>query len=79
MEVDFIVYGEEAFWAIEVKNTSRIRKGDLNSLHAFKDEYPQCSAFLLYRGKERILREGVLCIPCNEFLIKLDPKTKRIE
>ena len=79
VEVDFIVYGEEAFWAIEVKNTSRIRTGDLNSLLAFKDEYPQCSAFLLYRGKERIMREGVLCIPCNEFLLKLDPKTKLIE
>lgn len=79
VEVDFIVYGEEVFWAIEVKNTSRIRKGDLNSLNAFKGEYPQCSAFLLYRGKERLLREGVLCIPCNEFLEKLDPKTKLIE
>jgi len=79
VEVDFIVYGEEVFWAIEVKNTSRIRKGDLSSLHAFKEEYPQCSTFLLYRGKERILREGVLCIPCDEFLMKLNPKTKLIK
>ena len=78
VEVDFIVYGEEVFWAMEVKNTFRIRKGDLSSLHAFKEDYPQCSAFLLYRGKERILREGVLCIPCDEFLVKLNPKTKLI-
>lgn len=79
VEVDFIVYGEEAFWAIEVKNTSRIRKEDLNSLRAFKQEYPQCSTFLLYRGRERILREGVLCIPCHEFLMQLHPQTITIE
>ncbi|MFH1640667.1 MAG: ATP-binding protein [Candidatus Omnitrophota bacterium] len=78
-EVDFIVYGEEAFWAIEVKNASRVRKGDVNSLRAFKEEYPQCKAFLLYRGKERILREGVLCMPCKDFLMKLDPKTKSVD
>lgn len=79
VEVDFIVYGEEVFWAIEVKNTSRIRKGDLNSLRAFKEEYPRCKTFLLYRGKERILREGVLCMPCKDFLIKLNPKTKSVD
>ncbi len=70
-EVDFIVYGKEVFWAIEVKNASRIRKGDLNSLRSFKQEYPQCKTFLLYRGKERILKEGVLCMPCEDFLMKL--------
>jgi len=74
VEVDFVVYGEEVFWAIEVKNSSRIRKEDVNSLRAFKEEYPQCKTFLLYRGKERILREGVLCIPCEDFLMQLVPK-----
>jgi predicted AAA+ superfamily ATPase len=74
VEVDFIAYGEEVFWAIEVKNTSRIRKENLNSLRAFKEEYPQCKTFLLYRGKERILREGVLCMPCEDFLMQLDPQ-----
>ena len=73
-EVDFIVYGEEVFWAIEVKNASRIRKGDLNSLRAFQEEYPRCKTFLLYRGKERILREGVLCMPCEDFLMRLNPR-----
>ena len=79
VEVDFIVYGEEVFWAIEVKNTSRIRKEDLNSLRAFIEEYPQCNAFLLYRGKERLLRKGVLCIPCEEFIMKLNPQKKSIK
>jgi len=79
VEVDFIVYGEEVFWAIEVKNTSRIRKEDLNSLRAFIEEYPQSNAFLLYRGKERLLRKGVLCIPCEEFIMKLNPQKKSIK
>ncbi|MEK6715357.1 MAG: AAA family ATPase [Candidatus Omnitrophota bacterium] len=73
-EVDFVVYGEEVFWAIEVKNTSKIRTEDLRSLRSFKSEYPQSNAFLLYRGKERLRKNNVLCIPCDEFLLNLDPK-----
>ncbi|MFA4888221.1 MAG: AAA family ATPase [Candidatus Omnitrophota bacterium] len=72
-EVDFVVYGEEVFWAIEVKNTSKIRTEDLRSLRSFKAEYPQSNAFLLYRGKERLKKDNVLCIPCDEFLLNLDP------
>ena len=72
-EVDFVVYGEEVFWAIEVKNTSKIRPEDLRSLRSFKSEYPQSDAFLLYRGKERLRKDNVLCIPCDEFLLNLDP------
>lgn len=67
-EVDFVLYGKDIFWAIEVKNTARIRQEDLTSLKAFQEEYPQSSAFFLYRGKERFERNGVLCLPCQEFL-----------
>lgn len=70
-EVDFIVYGEKVFWAIEVKNISRIRPEDLRSLRSFKSEYPQSSAILLYRGKERLKKDNVLCLPCDEFLLSL--------
>ncbi|MBI5554973.1 MAG: ATP-binding protein [Elusimicrobia bacterium] len=73
-EVDFIVYGEEVFWAIEVKNTSKIRMEDIRSLRSFKSEYPQSKALLLYRGKERIQKDEVLCIPCDEFLLNLEPE-----
>ena len=73
-EVDFIVYGEEVFWAIEVKNTAKIRTEDLRSLKSFKYEYPQSKPFLLYRGKERLKRAGVLCLPCDEFLLNLTPR-----
>jgi len=73
-EVDFVVYGDEVFWAIEIKNRSRIHPEDLRALNSFKLDYPQSTAYLLYRGKERIMKNGILCIPCEEFLLKLNPK-----
>jgi len=77
-EVDFVVYGDEVFWAIEVKNTSRIRPEDLRSLNSFKDDYPESTVYLLYRGKERIMKNGILCVPCDEFLLKLSPEKTKI-
>lgn len=73
LEVDFIVYGKEVFWAVEVKNTSRVRPEDLRPLKKFKEYYPGCKAFLLYRGGERLKKGDVLCIPCGEFLRGLNP------
>ncbi|MFA5779400.1 MAG: AAA family ATPase [Elusimicrobiota bacterium] len=77
-EVDFVVYGEKVFWAIEVKNTSRIRPEDLRALKSFKEDYPESTAYFLYRGKERIMKNGILCIPCEEFLLKLHPNRTTI-
>ena len=54
-EVDFVVYGEAGFWAIEVKNSARIRPQDLRALEAFAADYPECEPLLLYRGEERRL------------------------
>jgi predicted AAA+ superfamily ATPase len=69
-EVDFILYGPHLFWAIEVKNTARIRPEDLASLKSFKEEYPQSEAYFLYRGRERLKINGILCVPCEEFLLE---------
>ncbi len=77
-EVDFVVYGEDVFWAIEVKNTSRIRPEDLRPLRSFKADYPESSAYFLYRGKERLRKEGIFCLPCEEFLLQLDPSKNKI-
>lgn len=75
-EVDFVVYGPDAFWAIEVKNAGRIRPEDLRSLKSFKSDYPESTAYLLYRGKERLMKDGILCLPCAEFLLRLDPRKR---
>ena len=77
-EIDFVVYGNEVFWAIEVKNTARIRPEDLRSLNRFRSDYPESTAYFLYRGKERLVKNGILCMPCEEFLQKLTPKKTEI-
>jgi len=50
-EVVFVVYGDEGASALEVKNTRRVRPGDLRALRAFAEDYPEACTFLLYRGK----------------------------
>lgn len=72
-EIDFVLYGEEIFWAIEVKNASRVNDQDLRALSAFKDDYPECQAIFLYRGKDKLLKKGITCVPCEQFLIQLNP------
>ena len=72
-EVDFIVYGPDAFWAIEVKRAARISSKDLRALRAFRDDYPEALLCLLYLGKERLVIDGIVCIPCDEFLVGLHP------
>ena len=71
-EVDFVVYGQDFFWAIEVKNTAKINDSELRSLQSFKDDYPEAQVIFLYRGKEKLLKKGILCMPCEQFLQKLN-------
>ncbi|MDE2292291.1 MAG: ATP-binding protein [Elusimicrobia bacterium] len=73
VEVDFIVYGQDAFLAMEVKASRRVSAKDVRPLKAFLEDYPQASACLLYAGKDRLLVEGVPCLPCEEFLRRLVP------
>jgi len=73
VEVDFVVYGDTTFSAIEVKNSAQIRPEDLRALKSFAEDYPQSRRFLIYRGRDRLLREGILCLPAGEFLSALMP------
>ena len=73
VEVDFVIYGTQGLCGLEVKNTRTVRPSDLRGLKAFRDEYSESRVALLYRGKERILRDGILCLPCADFLGKLYP------
>lgn len=73
LEVDFIVYGEDGLWAIEVKAASTLRPKDLRPLSVFREDFPEAKAVLLYGGKDRFLRDGVLCLPCEGFLKSLRP------
>jgi predicted AAA+ superfamily ATPase len=72
-EVDFVMYGPQGFWAIEVQNSRHVRPQDLRGLRAFVEEYPASRALLLYRGAERLRKGDVLCLPVGEFLSVLHP------
>ena len=74
VEVDFVVYGEDMLKAIEVKNSNNIRPADLKGLLAFKEDYPEVECLFLYRGTEKLMINGILCMPVNLFLIELVPE-----
>ncbi len=74
VEVDFVIYGSKYFFALEVKNAERVSSQDVRNLKAFLSDYPEAKGFLLYRGQEKLLIDGVLCLPCDDFLVKLNPK-----
>ncbi len=73
VEVDFIVYGQDTFLAIEVKSSRRVSSKDVRALKAFQEDYPQARACLLYGGRDRLMVEGIPCLPCGEFLSRLVP------
>jgi predicted AAA+ superfamily ATPase len=47
-EVDFVIYGQSGIYAIEVKNTNKIRNKDLLSIKTFYSDYPESTCFFLY-------------------------------
>jgi predicted AAA+ superfamily ATPase len=77
-EVDFILYGKDNFTAIEVKSSGKARDEDLRSLRAFLEDYPECKGVFVYRGKERLKKGDILCMPAEEFLKGLDPSKASI-
>jgi uncharacterized protein len=72
-EVDFVLYGRDGFWAVEVKHAATVRGADLRGLQAFRDDYPEAELRLLYRGREALEVDGIRCLPCDDFLLRLVP------
>jgi hypothetical protein len=66
-------YGKnkDLFWAIEVKNATRVQPKDLKALKTLGEDYPEAERFLLYRGREKLLRDGITIQPCQDFLLGL--------
>ena len=73
VEVDFVLYGTAGLTAIEVKNSREVRPEDLRGLREFARDYPESTQYLLYRGNERFVRDGVTCVNCGSFLAALLP------
>lgn len=74
VEVDFILSGKDLFLAIEVKNGKVVHPKDLTGLLLFKEDYPMCQPLILYRGKEKYIEKGILCLPIETFLASIHPK-----
>lgn len=72
LEVDFIIYGESSFLAIEVKNSRTVSPDDVRGLLHFIEDYPEAKPLLLYRGP-RMEYKNVLCLPVDQFLKQLQP------
>ena len=73
LEVDFIIYGEIGFYAIEVKMSEKINPKDLRGLTEFKKDYPQARCLLLYGGADKLQKGDITCIPIQQFLMSLCP------
>ena len=73
VEVDFVVYGSTHFFAVEVKNSDRVRRDDLRGLLAFRKDYPECRPILLHRGPGRLEIDAIPCWPVEDFLGGLRP------
>ena len=72
-EVDFVVYGESGLQAFEVKNADRVHSRDLRALRTFRGDYPEAETAMLYRGRERLRKDGIWCLPVAEFLRRMAP------
>jgi len=73
LEVDFVVYGPDLFWAIEVKRSSRIERRDLRALQAFATDYPEAECLLLSLCPEPLVIDGIRCEPLEPWLKQLRP------
>lgn len=73
VEVDFVVYGADGFWAVEVKHGATVRREDVRSLRAFREDFPECEPLLVHRGGDHLLVDGVRCVPATAFLVGLQP------
>ena len=73
VEVDFVAYGPAGFWALEVKNTARVRPEELRGLQSFAVDYPEAELVLLYRGTARERRGRIWILPVDDCLQDLNP------
>lgn len=78
-EVDFVLYGKDGFWAIEVKNSRKIHPHDVRALKSFREDYPEARPLLLHRGADRLEMDGIACLPCEAFLRALDPAHRTLD
>jgi uncharacterized protein len=70
-EVDFVLYGEHGFLAIEVKRSARVREEDFRGLACFGADYPKAQRLLVYGGERDYVQDGIRVVPVGWFLDNL--------
>lgn len=70
-EVDFVIYGEKGFIAIEVKRAAKIRNQDFKGLKAFSREYPEAAMYMFYGGDKKLFVNNIKVIPIAEAITTL--------
>ena len=67
-EVDFVAYGGDGLYAIEVTRSRTVRPADLRGLKQFKNDYPMARCLLLFGGDRREYRDGLELLPVDDAL-----------
>lgn len=71
--MNFVLYGPDLFWAIEVKRSQRVDRHDLTALRAFSHDYPEAELLLHFLAPEPLLIDGIRCEPLQAWLRQLQP------
>lgn len=71
-EVDIVCYGENGFYALEVKRSRQVSGKHLSGLKSFREDYPQVTPYLLYGGDTLLEVDGIKVIPVVTFLTAID-------
>lgn len=72
-EIDVVVNGSGGTVGFKVSNSDDVKSRELRALRAFRRDYPDAEAAILYRGRRRTLGDGTACIPVAGFLSALRP------
>lgn len=70
-EVDFVWWHGKTMVAIEVKSSQRFRQEYTNGIRALRDALPGVRGYVVYRGNEELLVDGVRVLPVETFLRRL--------
>ncbi len=71
LEVDFVVYSENVFVAMEIKRKKSIYRTDIRGLQAFGADYPEAKRLVLYGGDHEQTINGTNAIPLKRALPEL--------
>lgn len=70
-EVDFVWWHGQKLVAIEVKSSKKFRNDHTAGLLKLRDAVPDARTYVVYRGSEELLVEGVSVLPVETFLRQL--------